>query len=91
MHLRFFHSLHDPVDSWGTQDYWNPGGKPAGVVQDKNDLLFIIVGHVFDLNPHQGEAQWLCPSTAQSYQWNTVPGLRVWSNSNIARTPNLCW
>ena len=72
MHLRLFHSLHDPVDSRGTQDYWNPGGKPAGIIQDENDLLFIIVGHVFDLKPHQGEAQWLCLSTAQSYQWNTV-------------------
>ena len=56
MHLHLLHSLHDPVDSRGTQDDWNPGGKPAGVIQDKNDLLFIIVGHVFDLNPHQGEA-----------------------------------
>ena len=54
MHLRLFHSLHDPVDSRGTQDYWNPGGKPAGVIQDKNDLLFIIVGHVFDLEPSSG-------------------------------------
>ena len=72
MHLRLFHSLHDSVDSRGTQDYWNPGGKPAGVIQDESDLLFIIVGHVFDLNPHQGEAQWLRPSTTQSYQWNTV-------------------
>ena len=72
MHLRLFHSLHDPIDSRGTQDYWNPGRKPAGVIQDENDLLFIIVGHVFDLNPHQGEAQWLRPSTAQSYQVNTV-------------------
>ena len=67
MHLRLLHSLHDPVDSRGTQDDRNPGGEPAGVIQDKNDLLFIIVGHVFDLNPHQGEAQRLCPSTAQSY------------------------
>ena len=67
MHLCLLHSLHDPVDSRGTQDDWNPGGKPAGVIQDKNDLLFIIVGHVFDLNPHQGEAQRLRPSTAQSY------------------------
>ena len=57
MHLRLLHSLHDPVDSRGTQDDRNPGGKPAGVIQDKNDLLFIIVGHVIDLNPHQGEAQ----------------------------------
>ena len=64
MHFRLFHSLHDPVDSRGTQDYWNPGGKPAGVIQEENNLLFIIVGHVFDLNPHQGEAQSLCPSTA---------------------------
>ena len=67
MHLCLFHSLHDHVDSRGTQDYWNPGGKPAGVIQDENDLLLIIVGHVFDLNPHQGEAEWLRLSTAQSY------------------------
>ena len=67
MHLCLFHSLHDPVDSRGTQDDRNSGGKPAGVIQDENDLLFIIVGHVFDLNPHQGEAKRLRPSTAQSY------------------------
>ena len=60
MHLHLLHSLHDPVDSRGTQDDRNPGGKPAGVIQDKNNLLFIIVGHVFDLNPHQGEAQMHC-------------------------------
>ena len=87
MHLRLFHSLHDSVDRRGTQDYWNPGGKPTGVIQDENDLLFIIVGHVLDLNPHQGEAQWLRPSTTQSYQWNTVPEgvegmvqLRYWTH-----------
>ena len=73
MHLCLFHSLHDPVDSRGTQDDRNPGGKPVGVIQDENNLLFIIVGHTFNLNPHQGEAQRLCLSTAQSYQWNTVP------------------
>ena len=52
MHLCLFHSLHNPVDSGGTQDDWNPGGESAGVIQDKNDLLFIIVGHAFNLNPH---------------------------------------
>ena len=66
MHLCLLHSLHDPVDSRGTQDDRNPGGKSAGVIQDENNLC-IIVGHAFDLNPHQGEAQRLRPSTAQSY------------------------
>ena len=67
MYLHLLHSLHDPVDSRGIHDDRNPGGKPAGVIQDENDLLFILVGHVFNLNPHLGEAQRLRPSTAQSY------------------------
>ena len=52
MHLCLLHSLHDPVDGRGTQDHWNPGEKPAGVIQDENNLLFIIMGQAFNLNPH---------------------------------------
>ena len=52
MHLRLLHGLHDPVDGRGTQDHWNPGGEPAGVVQDEDNLRFVIMGQAFDLNSH---------------------------------------
>ena len=44
-----------------------------GVIQNKDDLMFIIMGHSFYLNPQQGKAQWLHLPTAQPYQWNVVP------------------
>ena len=44
MHFQSFHGLYDPIDSGGAQDDWNPSGEPPGVIQDEDDLLFIIVG-----------------------------------------------
>ena len=72
VHLQFFHGLYDSIDSGGAQDDWNPGGEPAGVIQDEDDLLFIIVGHPLYLDSHHGEAYGLHLMTAQSYQWNVV-------------------
>ena len=67
VYLRFLHSLYDPVDSGGAQDDWNPGRKSAGIIQDKDNLLLIIVGHPFYLHPHQGEACRLHPTATQPY------------------------
>ena len=51
VYLRFLHSLYHPVDSGSAQDDWNPSGKSTGVIQDKDDLLFIAVGHPLYLHP----------------------------------------
>ena len=75
VHLQFFHGLcvYDSIDSGGAQDDWNPGGEPTGVIQDEDDLLFIVVGHPLYLDSHHGEAYGLHLTTAQPYQWNAVP------------------
>ena len=55
MHLCLFHGLYDPIDGVSTQDDWDSSRECAGVIQNKEDLMFIIVGHPFYLDPHQGE------------------------------------
>ena len=52
VHLGFLHSLYYPVDSGGAQDDWDPSGKSTRVIQDKDDLLFIVVGQPLYLHPH---------------------------------------
>ena len=52
LYLRFLHSLYHPVDSGSAQDDWNPSRKSTGVIQDKDNLLFIVVGHPLYLHPH---------------------------------------
>ena len=37
-------------------DDWNPSRKSTGVIQNKDNLLFVIVGHSLYLDPHQGES-----------------------------------
>ena len=40
---------------------------PLGFIQNKDDLLFILVGHSLYLDPHQGGARGLHSTTAQPY------------------------
>ena len=72
VHFGFFHGLYDSIDSAGAQDERNPSGEPTGVIQDEDDLLFIIVGHSLYLDSHHGEAYGLHLMTTQPYQWNVV-------------------
>ena len=64
MHFRLLHGLYYPVDSVGAQDDWNSSGKSTGIIQDEEDLLFIVVRHPLYLDPHQGEACRLHTTTA---------------------------
>ena len=51
VHLRFFHGLHDSIDGGGAEDDWNPSREWTGVIQNKEDLLFVIMGHSLHLDP----------------------------------------
>ena len=55
------------IDGGSTQDDWDSSGECAGVVQNEEDLMFIVVGHPFFLDPHQGETQQLRLSITQPY------------------------
>ena len=52
VYLLFLHSLYYPVDSGSAQDDWDPSGKCTRVIQDKDDLLFIVLGQPLYLHPH---------------------------------------
>ena len=67
MHFRLLHGLYDLIDCGGAQDDWDSSGKSTRVIQDEDDLLFIVVGHSLYLDPHQGEACGLYSTTAQPY------------------------
>ena len=67
VHLCLFHGLYDPIDGGSTQDDWDSSRECTGVIQNEEDLMFIVVGHPFYLDPHQGETQRLRLSTAQPY------------------------
>ena len=55
------------LDGGGAKDDWDSSGEWTGVIQNENDLLLVVVGHPFYLDPCQGEAQRLRPSTTQPY------------------------
>ena len=67
VHFCLFHGLYEPIDGGSTQDDWDSNGECAGLVQNEEDLIFIIVGHPFYLDPHQGKTQQLRLSTAEPY------------------------